>query len=118
MKSKYVIIISLLFLFTFCFYIESNAKDKHEDIIKVKEVYLKVVDKKYIGNTIINFDRISNRVWFQFGSWVILYFTKNSVVYRDINKYAILPLNNIKGLDKTKSSYDMMVVSLWHIKIN
>ena len=112
-KSKYVIIISLLFLFTLYFYVESNsvesnAKDKHEDIIKLKEIHLKVVDRKYIGSTVIDFDyRISNQVWFQFGSWVILYFTKNSVVFRDINKYAVLPLNNIKGLDKTKSSYDI-----------
>ena len=112
-KSKYVIIISLLFLFTLYFYVESNsvesnAKDKHEDIIKLKEIHLKVVDRKYICSTVIDFDyRISNQVWFQFGSWVILYFTKNSVVFRDINKYAVLPLNNIKGLDKTKSSYDI-----------
>ena len=94
MKSKYVIIICLLFLFTLCFYVESNAKDKHEDIIKLKEVYLKVVDKKYIGT--------SNIGYTSYG------FTKNSlVISSDKGKYAILPLKNIKELDKTKSSYDI-----------
>ena len=93
MKSKYVIIISLLFLFTFCFYVESNAKDKHEDIIKLKEVYLKVVDKKYIGTSNIGYTSFS--------------FTKNSLVINTGREYAILPLKNIKELDKTKSSYDI-----------
>ena len=97
-KSKYVIIISLLFLFTLYFYVESNsvesnAKDKHEDIIKLKEIHLKVVDKKYIGTSNIGYTSFS--------------FTKNSLVINTGREYAILPLKNIKELDKTKSSYDI-----------
>lgn len=107
-KSKYIIVMCLSFLFTLCFYVESNAKDKHEDIIKLKEIYLKVVDRKYIGSSNIDFVyRRSNPILFTFGSWSIIYFTKNSIVIKDTNKYAVLPLNNIKGLDKNKSSYDI-----------
>ena len=65
-KSRYVIIICLLFLFTLYFYVESNTKDN--DILKLKEVNLKIADK-----------------------------------YIQVH----LPLKNIKGLDKNKSSYDI-----------
>ena len=87
-----------LFLFTLYFYVESNsvesnAKDKHEDIIKLKEIHLKVVDKKYIGTSNIGYTSFS--------------FTKNSLVINTGREYAILPLKNIKELDKTKSSYDI-----------
>ena len=108
MKSKYIIIICLLFLFTLCFYVESNAKDKHEDIIKVKEVYLKVVDKKYIGSSGPGIDFEEREpIWYNYGARIKLYFMKNSLIINAGDKYAVLPLNNIKGLDKTKSSYDI-----------
>ena len=80
-KSRYVIIICLLFLFTLYFYVESNTKDN--DILKLKEIHLKVVDEKYIGT--------SNTGYTSYG------FTKNSlVISSDKGKYAILPLKNVK----------------------
>ena len=107
-KSKYIIIIFLLFLFTLCFYVESNAKDKNEDIIKVKEVYLKVVDKKYIGSSGPGIDFEEREpIWYNYGARIKLYFMKNSLIINAGDKYAVLSLNNIKGLDKTKSSYDI-----------
>ena len=112
-KSKYVIIISLLFLFTLYFYVESNsvesnAKDKHEDIIKLKEIHLKVVDIKYIGSSGPgNYLEEREPIWYNYGARLKLYFIKNSLIINAGDKYAVLPLNNIKGLDKTKSSYDI-----------
>lgn len=46
-KSKYVIIISLLFLFTLYFYVESNAKDKMYVYNYHYQNYKKSVDKGF-----------------------------------------------------------------------
>ena len=48
-KFEYIIIISILLLFTLGFYIEFSHREKNKDIIKREEVHLKVVDKVYLG---------------------------------------------------------------------
>lgn len=101
-KNKYIIVMCLLFLFTLFFYVESNAEDKHEDIIKLKEVQLKVADKKYIGK--INIDIFKDNL--NIGCYG---FTKNSIVISKANggEYAVLPLKNIKELDKKNQNDDI-----------
>lgn len=93
-KFEYIIIISILLLFTLGFYIEFSHREKNKDIIKREEVHLKVVDKVYLG-------KVNAQNWFAYD------FTKNSIIISNENEYAVLPLNNIKRLDENKQNYDI-----------
>lgn len=100
-KLIYVITIPLLlFLLIIGLYVNFSASNK--GVIKLKETYLKVVDEKYIGK--LNIDTYKNN--FNIGCYG---FTKNSVIISKANggEYAVLPLKNIKELDKKNQNDDI-----------
>lgn len=95
-KIKHIIIILILLtwvsIISFNIYSANNIKDiKNEDIIQHKELYLKVVDRIFIGRadkTDVDIYDVSRPI----------VFTKNALIIPNSKEYAVLPLDKIRGL--------------------
>ncbi len=101
--KKYVLILLLLFVFIIGIYDKSSAKSKGKYIIKHKDLTLKVIDKIYIGSMKYVGQNIYRDIFLGKNTG----FTTNSLVISNGKKYAVLPLKNIKELNKNNKDFDI-----------